>query len=130
MSAALLLVAGIALLFAPDQVLPNVVPAYPKAALWLAQLLGAAWLGVAGLNWLHRASLLGGIYGRPVVVANMTLYFVSALVLLKAAGRMGASPALWPVSTVVAVLAAAYGYLLFRGPLARDLRASGISNPG
>jgi hypothetical protein len=86
-SAAVLLVAGIALLFVPDTVLPRLVPAYPEAALWLGQLLGAAWLGMAALNWLNRSTVLGGIYGRPVVMANLALYCVSALVLLRAAER-------------------------------------------
>ena len=59
------------------------VPAFPPAAAWLGQLLGAAWLGVAALNWLQRTALLGGIYGRPVVFANTVMYVVSALSLLR-----------------------------------------------
>lgn len=73
-SAAVLLVAGIVPLFAPDMVLPRLVPGDPEAALWLGQLLGAAWLGVAALNWLNRSTLLGGIYGRPIVAATMALH--------------------------------------------------------
>ncbi len=122
-----LLVSGITLLFAPDMVLPRLVPGYPEAAGWLGQLLGAAWLGVAALNWLNRSTLLGGIYGRPVVAANMALYLVSALVLVRAAGRAGFSSALWFVAAPAVVLAIAYALLLFRGPLPRDLRARGAS---
>ena len=123
MSAAVLFVSGITLLFASDIVLPRLVPGYPESAGWLGQLLGAAWLGVAELNWLNRSTLLGGIYGRPVVAANMALYFVSALVLVSAAGRAGFSSVLWPLTTATAVLAIAYTVLLFRGPSAGDLSA-------
>lgn len=119
-SAAVLLVGGLALLFAPDAVLPRLVAGFPTAGLWLGQLLGAAWLGVAALNWLSRSAVLGGIYGRPVVVANLALHFIGALVLLKAA-REAAAPALWLLALPAAVLAVVYGLLLLRGPLRRDL---------
>ncbi len=72
-SATILLLAGLPLLFAPDAVLPR----FPVAGIWLGQLLGAAWLGVAALNWLSRSAVLGGIYGRPVVLANLALQFAA-----------------------------------------------------
>jgi hypothetical protein len=115
-SAAVLLLGGAALLFAPDALLPALVPGFPPAAVWLGQLLGAAWLGVAALNWSQRAALLGGIYGRPVVLANLALYFISALSLLRALLREAAPPTLWSLLVPLAVLAAAYGALLLRGP--------------
>ena len=115
-SAAILLVGGAALLFAPDALLPALVPGFPPAAAWLGQLLGAAWFGVAALNWSQRAALLGGIYGRPVVLANLALYFISALSLSRALLRGAAPPTLWALLVPLAVLAAAYGALLLRGP--------------
>jgi hypothetical protein len=115
-SAAVLLFGGIALLFAPDAVLPALAPGFPAGAAWLGQLLAAAWLGVAALNWLQRSVILGGIYGRPVVLANCTLYFVSALSLLRALTNGGAPQALWAAAGPAVVLAVAYGALLFRGP--------------
>lgn len=112
-SALVLLAGGAAMLFAPDVVLPRLVAGYPPAGLWLGQLLGAAWLGFAALDWLGRGALLGGIYGRPVVMANAVLHFVGAMVLLRAG--------LFVYATPVVLLAAAYGLLLFRGPLAGDM---------
>jgi hypothetical protein len=113
-SAGVLLLCGVALLFAPDVVLPALIPPFPPAAAWLGQLLGAAWLGLAALNWLQRRAVLGGIYGRPVVIANLTVFFVSALSLIRA--LPGEPPALWAAAAVTALLAAAYGVLLFAGP--------------
>jgi hypothetical protein len=124
-SAAVLLVGGVALLFAPDAILPALVPGFPPDAAWLGQLLGAAWLGVAALNWLQRGAVLGGIYGRPVVFANLTLYLVTALSLLRAIGGGGAPPALWAVAGPAAVLAAVYGALLLRGPFGPLQRRAG-----
>ena len=77
------------------------------------QLLGAAALGFAMLNWMSRGNMLGGIYGRPLIVGNLLHFFAGAMALLKSGG----------LSPVVAALAAAYGLLalgfalmLFRHP--------------
>lgn len=116
LSAAVLLLGGVALLFASDMLLPALIPGFPPAASWLGQFLGAAWLGVAALNWLQRGTRLGGIYGRPVVFANLLLYFVSALSLLRGLLGGGIPTALWAVFAPAAALAAAYAALLLRGP--------------
>ncbi len=116
LSAALLLAAGVALLFAADAVLPLLSPGLPASAAWLGQLLGAAWLGVAALNWLQRNQLLGGIYGRPVVFANLVLYFVGALSLLGALRDPAVPRGLWWIAGPATLLAAVYGALLLRGP--------------
>lgn len=82
-SARLLLVGGLALLFVPDAILPRLVPGFPAAEFWLGQLLAAALLALAALDWLQRSALLGGIYGRPVVTSNAAFYFIAAMVLLR-----------------------------------------------
>lgn len=119
-SAAVLLLAGLALLFAPDAVLPRLIPDYPTTALWLGQLLGTAWLGVAALNWSSRATILGGIYGRPIVLANVAIYFIGALVMLSAAARAKLPAAVWIAVALAVVLAVAYGWLFWRGPTLKD----------
>lgn len=115
-SAAVLLLGGLALLFAADTLLPALVPGFPANAAWLGQLLGAAWLGMSALNWLNRSTILGGIYGRPVVVANLAMHCISALSLLRAV--VGASPArgLWVALAITTLLTAIYGALVLRGP--------------
>lgn len=115
-SALVLAVAGLVLLFAPDVVLPAVIAGFPAPGAWLGQLLAAAWLGVAALNWLQRKAVLGGIYGRPTVLANLALYFISALSLLGAMRSHGAPPLLWLAVGIAGALAVAYAALLLRGP--------------
>lgn len=114
LSAAVLLIGGLTLLFAADAVLPALVPDFPAGGAWVGQLLGAAWLGVAALNWFQRDTLLGGIYARPVVVTNAVLYFVSAASALRALPSGGTR--LWLVAAPATVLAVVYGALMFRGP--------------
>jgi uncharacterized protein (DUF2164 family) len=115
-SAAVLGLGGLALLFLPDVLLPALVSGFPAEAAWVGQFLGAAWLGVAALNWLQRAARLGGIYGRPVVLANLVLYFVSAMVLVRVLLGGGGTAGLWLLAVPMLVLAAVYGALLLRGP--------------
>ena len=116
------------LLFAPDVVLPRFAPGFPASALWLGQLLGAAWLGMAALDWVSRFAMLGGIYGRPTVFANAALYFISTLVILRAASRSPSSTGLWVLAVPAVALTVAYGWLLYRGPFEIELaerRAAG-----
>ncbi len=122
LSAAALAAAGLALLFAADVLLPRLAPALPRGAAagvaWVGQLLGAAWLGVAALNWLQRDTRLGGIYGRPVVLANLVLYLVSALSALRALPTVGRGA--WAVAGPALAGAGVYALLLWRGPFDRD----------
>lgn len=115
-SALTLFIAGLALLFAPDVLLPALVQGFPPAGAWLGQLLAAAWLGVAVLTWLQRNAVLGGIYGRPTVLANAVLYFISAVSLLRALQDHAAAPVLWIAFVIAGVLAVGYWALLLRGP--------------
>lgn len=119
-SALVLFAGGLVLLFGADDVLPAVAPGFPASAAWIGQLLAAAWLGVAGMNWLQRRSRIGGIYGRPVVVANVGLYFISALTLIGTVRRGAGGTALWIVTGVFAAFAIVYMALMLRGPFDRE----------
>ena len=55
------------------------------------QTVGAAYLAFAMLNWMSRGSTIGGIYGRPLVVANVVHFTMVAILLIKWAGS-GAPP--------------------------------------
>ncbi len=121
----MLLLGGLALLFASDVILPRLIPMFPAEGAWLGQLLAAAWLAVASLNWLSRATLLGGIYGRPVVLTNAALYFIATTVLFRIAVRGHAPVALWLLLVPAALFAGIYGWLLFRGPFERDFASHG-----
>jgi hypothetical protein len=106
------------LLFAADELLPRLVSGLQAEAAWIGQVLGAAWLGLAALNWLSRGSVLGGIYGRPIVMANAVMYFITTTAVLKAP-FVGAPLA----ACVPGIFAVLYGSLLFRGPFSADRTA-------
>ena len=114
-SAILLAAAGFALLFAADDLLPRLITGFPPQGAWLGQLLAAAWLGVAALNWLNRRARLGGIYGRPIVVTNISVYFISAMTLLRLVALPQAPLTVVVAALVASLLAGSYAWLLFRG---------------
>lgn len=115
-SAGLLALGGATLLFAADAVLPVFVPGFPVRGAWLGQLLGTAWLGMATLNWLQRFSLLGGIYGRAIVMANAMLYVAGATSLIKPLLSGRAPATLLFVFVPMTAMAIAYAALMLRGP--------------
>jgi hypothetical protein len=120
-SAVFLAVVGLALLFASDSIVPRLLPGSANGSEVIGQLLGGAWIGAAALNWLSKSALIGGIYNRAVVSANGLLYFVAAMSLIRPLLRGGASTVLWIAFAPIAVFAAVYMWLLFRGPYQRDL---------
>ncbi len=116
--AALLATAGAVLLFAPEA-----SGATDARGLVLAQLVGAALLGFAALNWTARGVVLGGIYGRAVVVGNLAFSVVGALVL----GRSLLNAPDLAVGALFGVLA--FGAALYSVLLRRSPEASGTSRP-
>lgn len=87
-------VAGVALLFAPAEMVALAGGEASAAGEWMGQLLGGAILGLAWLNWLQRYAVTGGILGRPVLLANLmftTVAFFGSLHAWRATG--GAAPA-------------------------------------
>ncbi len=103
--------AGAALVFFPQEVATTIgLPPKPLAILPL-QLLAAAQMGFGFLNWYSRANVVGGIYSRPLVLANFLFCGVSAISLGKAFQHLPA--ALLAAFAVFALFTAAFGWLLF-----------------
>lgn len=119
-STAVFAFSGLALLFVPDVIVPHLIPTFPVAAVWVIQLLAAAWLALAHLNWRSRSALLGGIYGRAVVGTNVIVHFISATTLVNVTMSQQLPATIWLLTVPFAALALLYGWLLMRGPLPHD----------
>ena len=89
-SALVLAAGGMALLFGAEEILARAMPGTTAGSTVLGQLVAAGWLAIAGLNWNQRQTIIGGIYGRPLVLANFALYMVSAFSLAHPAMAGGA----------------------------------------
>ncbi|WP_303310481.1 hypothetical protein [Hymenobacter sp. BT730] len=119
LSAAVLALAGLSLTFMPDEIarLCGISPA--PAFTLLLQLLGALYFAFAMLNWMAKGSRIGGIYNRPIALANFAHFFIVALAFLKAVINTPQLPtALWLVAGVYGLFAVLFGLILFRHPLA------------
>jgi hypothetical protein len=103
---------GLLLLFAPQEA--GALLGQEASHLALHQLLGAALLGFASMNWVARGSALGGIYGRAVIAGNQTHLTVGALLLVKnGLDSTNTQPAYWAIAGIYVVGAACFVYLTF-----------------
>ncbi len=82
-SALILGLAGVFALFAPDTLLYTQGSAATGITSVLVQLMGALYFSFALMNWTAKVSLIGGLYARPVSLANFGHFFAGALLLLK-----------------------------------------------
>ena len=109
---------GVLLTFAPDVLLNYLNVDVNPMTLLTIQILGAFYVGFAMLNWMTKGALIGGIYSRPVVVANLTHYLIAGLALTKGVIGHPSLPFPFLASTILyIVFAALFGILLFRHPI-------------
>ena len=109
-SALILGLAGVFALFAPEVLLP----AAAGATSVLVQLMGALYFSFALMNWTAKDSLIGGIYARPVSLANFSHFFAGALLLLKQQLSNEMNLSILAALIVYAVYAACFYWLVFR----------------
>jgi hypothetical protein len=118
---------GMTLIFAPSPVAellggPVAVPT------WVVQMAGAAWCGFATLNWLSRGMVVGGIYGRPLIAANLVHALMVTLVLGKAIS-LGLLPrGLYSLAFAFGVLTVAHGARMYGQPPEGEFPAGGSGN--
>ena len=82
----------------------------------LVQVAGAMYLGFAMMNWMAKASLIGGIYNRPIVMANMLHFVVAALALIKAALAARSSLGLLIGAALYSLFRVLFAVVLFTHP--------------
>jgi len=104
--------AGLAASFLPQEILAAFAAAPVPATIVLVQIVGAAYLGFAFLDWMAQGNAIGGIYSRPVAIGNFGHFTIGGLALLKS----GVVQSTWPAlafAAVYAVLAASFAYVAF-----------------
>jgi hypothetical protein len=108
-------VAGLAATFLPAELLLAADQLPSRPAIILVQIIGALYLGFAVLDWMTRGHAIGGIYGRPVSMANLLHFLVGALALIKLAS-VWHRPAVVIAAVIYTLFAAAFGAMLFGAP--------------
>lgn len=116
-AAALVLgIPGLFLLFAPDVALLHFGTTADPAAQLFTQLAGGFAVAIGINNWMARGMAIGGIYGRPLLMANLCTLFTAGLSIVKAPGALGGRPVLLVVAVLLLLCGAAFGRLLFTQP--------------
>jgi hypothetical protein len=109
--------AALALIFAPEVAFARLAIEPASGTLVLGQLYGSALFGLAMTTWFARTMLLGGIYGRSIVVGGFAHALVGVFALFHALRASPANALVWGAFAVYAALAIWFGTLMFgRGP--------------
>jgi len=109
---------GLVASFAPDAVVSGLGGVRAPLLEALVQVLGAAHLGLAMLSWMSRHNVIGGIFGRPLVICHLTHALSGGLALGRALANasLPVPPWAWCVVAVYAALAVGFGALMIRHP--------------
>jgi hypothetical protein len=117
-SSVLLGLAGLLLTFNPEALLVFLHTEPNKLNLLLVQVTGSLYFGFAMLNWMAKGSIIGGIYNRPLVVANSVHFTMVGLALIKVLiSQPGLPISCWIVGIIYLVFAFAFAALLFQHPV-------------
>jgi len=116
LSALFMAVLGLGASFGPLEILGHYGFSGGGPDVLIIQVAGALYLGFAILNWMARASLIGGIYGRPVAIGNFMHFAVAAVVLLKAVTAGFRSSEILVASATYSAFAVWFGFVVFTHP--------------
>jgi hypothetical protein len=85
----------------------------------ILQVLGALYFAFAMVNWTAKANLIGGIYGRPVAIGNLTHFTIGGLALLKGSYRTP-DPLLITLAIAYILFAILFSIVFFTHPAKAD----------
>ena len=120
LSAAFMAILGLGVTFLPQELLVFAGGRPEGALVPLVQMPGAMFLGFAILNWTARGNLIGGIYSRPVALANFFNFAVGAAGLLKALPAQNFAAEITVLAVLYSVFGVCFGIVLFTHPAKAD----------
>ena len=108
---------GINLILFPKEILNHLELGVSDTLEILMQTLGSLYYGLAMLNWMSKRNLIGGIYNRPIVVANLTHFVVAVLVLIKGIyTNPNLSYIIWIITIIYSIFTILFGIVLLKHP--------------
>ena len=120
-SAIILGLTGIALSFIPLEIVSRLELETTKPLLILLQIMGALYFGFGMLNWMTKSALIGGIYNRPIAIANFSHFLIAALALVKGVLSNPGMPSIIGITAgVYLIFAVSFGIILFRHPVSEN----------
>ena len=116
-SAIIIALIGINLILFPKEILSHLELGDSSILELLMQIIGSLYCGFAMLNWMSKGNLIGGIYNRPIVVANLTHFVVAVLVLIKGIyTNPSLSYIIWIITIIYSIFTILFGIVLLKHP--------------
>ena len=106
--------AGIFALFAPDILLTTLDVPSANPLHVLIQLMGALYFSIAMMNWTAKDSIIGGIYARPVSLANFTHFCSGTLLLARYVLSTGFNLSILLMLVAYTIFTSLFYWLVFR----------------
>jgi len=121
LSAMILALIGISLIFLPNEILDYLQLSVSETLQLLMQIIGSLYFALAILNWMSKGSLIGGIYNRPIAMANLTHFVIAGLALIKGIlANPSLSYVIWSIAIIYSIFAIFFGIVAFRHPVSEN----------
>ena len=121
LSALTLALIGISLIFLPKEILDYLELSVSETLQLLMQIIGSFYFAFAILNWMSKGSIIGGIYNRPIAMANLTHFVIAGLALIKGiVANPSLSYVIWSIAIIYSIFAILYGIVAFRHPVSEN----------
>jgi len=121
LSAMILALIGISLIFLPNEILDYLELSVSETLQLLMQIIGSLYFALAILNWMSKGSLIGGIYGRPIAMANLTHFVIAGFALIKGIlANPSLSYVIWSIAIIYSIFAIFFGIVAFRHPVSEN----------
>ena len=120
-SAIILALIGISLIFFPKEILNYFGSSVSDTFELFMQILGSLYFAFAMLNWMSKGSIIGGIYNRPISIANLTHFVIAGFALVRGIlSNPNLSYIIWLITIMYSIFAILFGIMAFNHPLSRD----------
>ena len=116
-SAIFLAVNGFGFTFFPNEIADLLINDDNYIFILILQILGALYLGFSILNWMSKASLIGGIYNKPILIGNLVHFFTASMALIKLAFKVETNLQLiFSYTIIYSLFTLFFGYVFFTNP--------------
>ena len=121
LSAMILALIGISLIFLPNEILDYLELSVSETLQLLMQIIGSFYFAFAILNWMSKGGIIGGIYNRPIAMANLTHFVIAGLALIKGVlSNPSLSYVIWSIAIIYSIFAIFFGIVAFRHPISEN----------
>ena len=121
LSAMILALIGISLIFLPNEILDYLELSVSETLQLLMQIIGSFYFALAILNWMSKGSFISGIYNRPIAMANLTHFVIAGLALIKGVlANPSLSYVIWSIAIIYSIFAILFGIVAFKHPVSEN----------